>query len=697
LPNGVDPLTTDYPLTLSGERTTNLVGVANSFARSDHAHAIDLTTFEINSLAATVPLSVGKGGTGETTFPINTFLHGNGIYGLLATKTIPTGTVVGTSDTQNLSNKSIVDPIDQTKSLTFDLSNATTNTVTTLQSSSSTSNIITFPNASDVLIGKNTTDTLKNKTIVDSSNVVSAGRLRTTGSDVVISGTSPPITGNILIATSATSATWQNFGSLVDSLASISHSSDLTMKLLFNIGSTSNTTTTLQTMQTANRVVTLPDATDILVGKATIDTLTNKTLLDNSNDIANSTDQTKTLLFDLSSGITNTSTTLKTIQTTNQVLTLPNATDQLVGRATVDTLINKTLIDNSTFIANSTDPTKKIAFDASQAAHLTTLTLQSDTTQNQTITFPDSTDVLAGLNTPQTFTNKDFVDNSTKIINSTDPTKDIAFNLSGATPNTTLTINGTQTSNATITLPSTSDTLVGQNSPAVLYNKTLDDSTTVISNTTDPTKQVKFNLSNLPPGQTQSLVIPSSNGTIVLDAAQQTLTNKTMLSNTNVIGASDLENATGFVNISASPAPTSGQVLIATSNSSAVWTSILNNAEITRTISTQTTARFYVTMSGMTFSPPVAGTYLITFSSSGSVSNSSTTPKYAIFYNGQIVSSSEKILNVVGLGAANNVFDMHSQTIITNATTTDVIEVRFMTLAGSFTAYQRSLIYVRLA
>lgn len=65
--------------------------------------------------------------------------------------------------------------------------------------------------------------------------------------------------------------------SLSDSTTSIVDVADATKKILFDAGGTTATTTTITAAQTANRVVTLPDATDTLIGKATADTLTNKT------------------------------------------------------------------------------------------------------------------------------------------------------------------------------------------------------------------------------------------------------------------------------------------------------------------------------------------------------------------------------------------------------------------------------------
>ena len=103
-------------------------------------------------------------------------------------------------------------------------------------------------------------------------------------------------------------------------------------------GSTSGTTTVQATAVAGTNTLTLPPTSnDTLVGKATTDVLTNKTLT-----------------APIISTITNTGT-----------LTLPTSTDTLVGRATADTLSNKVLLSpEERTTVSATAATGTVAFDA---------------------------------------------------------------------------------------------------------------------------------------------------------------------------------------------------------------------------------------------------------------------------------------------------------------------------------------------
>jgi hypothetical protein len=136
---------------------------------------------------------------------------------------------------------------------------------------------------------------------------------------------------------------------------------DTTKKLGVDLdGATTTTKTTLKAEQTVDRTLVLPDADDTLVGKETTDTLKNKSIVVDSSDLVDETDETKKLGVDLTTATTATKTTIKSEQTVDRTVTLPDADDTLVGKQTTDILENKTIdataaTGNNTFSADASD------------------------------------------------------------------------------------------------------------------------------------------------------------------------------------------------------------------------------------------------------------------------------------------------------------------------------------------------------
>ena len=290
---------------------------------------------------------------------------------------------------------------------------------TTLAPGNPSSDItLTLPaSASDTLVGLASTQTLTNKTLttpiiteIDGSTITldSAGdiTLDADGADIILkdagtefgrftnnsgelqiksgssattnltmSGANTTIAGNLAVTGNATAN-----GSTItlgDSASdTVSFGGTITGNLVFE-GSTDDSfeTTLAPGNPSADITLTLPSSgSDTLVGKATTDTLTNKTLTSpalTTPAITGNTTTTGDVIFEGSTSDSFETTLTVVDPTADRTISLPNATDTLVGKDTTDTLTNKTLtnpvITNITGSSITLDSAGDVNLDADGA------------------------------------------------------------------------------------------------------------------------------------------------------------------------------------------------------------------------------------------------------------------------------------------------------------------------------------------
>jgi len=247
---------------------------------------------------------------------------------------------------------------------------------------------------------------------------------------------------------------------------------------------------------TADATLTLPAATDTLVGKATTDTLTNKTLTTpviSNPTISPSATAAGTITFKEG---TNNGTNRVLLQgpaaTSDVTITLPADSDTLVGRATTDTLTNKTLTSPTITTPNVLNPNitpsnsaaGTIVFKEGTDNGTNSVTLQgAASTADVTVTLPAATDTLVGKATTDTLTNKTLTTPTIttplvlnpNITPSATAAGTITFKEGTNNGTNSLTLQGAaSTADVTVTLPASTDTLVGKATTDTFTNKSFD-------------------------------------------------------------------------------------------------------------------------------------------------------------------------------------------------------------------------------
>tara|TARA_R110001592_G_scaffold58814_4_gene178100 strand:- start:2427 stop:5588 length:3162 start_codon:yes stop_codon:yes gene_type:complete len=398
--------------------------------------------------------------------------------------------VVTATATQTLTNKTLTSPIIASAAFSgasFTFEGATDDSFeTTLTATDPTADrTVTIPNATTTLVGRDTTDTLTNKTLTspvistitgggitldssvdivldaDGANVTlkDAGttvldfvlngttdvtldapgdiKLDADGGDVffvdggstygsatnnsgnliIKSGTTTAATfdgANVTLAGTVASGAITSSGTITGTQAILSNASPLVFE---GASADSFETTIAVTDPTADRTLTLPNATDTLVGKATTDTLTNKTLttptiaqinsggnftVDAATDIILDADGGDVFLKDAGTtygSLTNTGGNLIIKSGTTTAMTMSGANVTIAGNLTVSG--STTTVDSSTVNLQT-----GFVFEGATADSFETTLVATDATADRTITLPDLTGTVSLITATETLTNK---------------------------------------------------------------------------------------------------------------------------------------------------------------------------------------------------------------------------------------------------------------------------------------------------
>ena len=213
-------------------------------------------------------------------------------------------------------------------------------------------------------------------------------------------------------------------------------------------------------------------------------------------------------------------------QLANSSVTL-GATNVALG-ATASTISGLTSLTSTTLVAGSGAnsillASGSIQFEGSTANDFETSLTVTDPTADRTITFPDATGTVALLSTLSIASGSGLTYNSS--------TGEFSTN---AIPNSQLANSSVTVGSTGIALGGSATTITGLSSITSSAVVT-DDNGFRIRDNSDNTKQLAFECSGISGSTTRTLTVPDASDTLVVLAAAQTLTNKTIALGSNTV------------------------------------------------------------------------------------------------------------------------------------------------------------------
>jgi hypothetical protein len=148
------------------------------------------------------------------------------------------------------------------------------------------------------VVGTIDTQTMTNKTLTSNTNNIRASELGTTGASVVVDTAAPPTTGNVLIASSATAAAWGSIESAGKTSTLITGNHTVTNEDIIFVNASAALTVSLPAINGVNQVHIVDVGGNAETNNITINPNGSETINNDTDVIINTNNSSITLMSD---------------------------------------------------------------------------------------------------------------------------------------------------------------------------------------------------------------------------------------------------------------------------------------------------------------------------------------------------------------------------------------------------------------